>query len=70
MKWVLLKLIRGYQALFSPIMPPMCRFEPTCSHYAYEAVERHGALRGGWLSLRRIARCRPGGGRGVDLVPD
>ena len=70
MRWALLKVIRGYQRAFSPIMPPMCRFEPTCSHYAYEAVERHGGLRGGWLALRRLTRCRPGGGHGYDPVPD
>ena len=70
MKWLLLRLIRLYQATLSPILPPSCRYEPSCSRYAYEAVERHGALRGGWLALKRLARCRPGGGRGVDPVPE
>ncbi|MEX1102757.1 MAG: membrane protein insertion efficiency factor YidD [Dehalococcoidia bacterium] len=70
MKWVLLKLIRGYQAAISPIIPPMCRYEPSCSKYAYEAVERHGALRGVWLAARRVVRCTPWGGKGYDPVPD
>jgi putative membrane protein insertion efficiency factor len=58
-----------YQRAISPTLPPMCRYEPTCSHYAREAVERHGALRGTWLAARRLARCRPLGGRGWDPVP-
>jgi putative membrane protein insertion efficiency factor len=58
-----------YQRAISPTLPPMCRYEPTCSHYAREAVERHGALRGAWLAARRLARCRPLGGRGWDPVP-
>ena len=70
MKWVLLKLIRGYQASFSRILPPSCRYLPTCSDYAYEAVERFGAAKGSWLAVKRLARCRPGGGRGVDPVPE
>lgn len=62
--------IRLYQCLVSPILPPACRFYPTCSAYAAEAVLRHGLLRGGWLALRRLARCRPGGGYGYDPVPE
>lgn len=69
MKWLLLKLIEAYQATFSRILPASCRFEPSCSHYAHEAVERHGPARGAWLALKRLARCRPGGGRGFDPVP-
>lgn len=69
MKWLLLKLIRGYQRALSPILPPSCRYEPTCSHYALEAIERHGALRGSWLAVRRLARCTPWGGSGIDPVP-
>ncbi|MGI8927460.1 MAG: membrane protein insertion efficiency factor YidD [Tepidiformaceae bacterium] len=69
MKYPLLWLIRLYQVTFSGLMPNVCRYEPSCSHYAYAAVARHGALRGGWLALRRIARCRPGGSRGPDPVP-
>ena len=57
MKWLLLKLIRSYQRNISPLRPPCCRFIPTCSAYALEAVEKYGALKGGWLALRRILRC-------------
>ncbi len=59
----------AYQRLISPLRPPACRYLPTCSDYAREAVERHGALRGGWLALRRISRCHPWGGEGFDPVP-
>ena len=61
--------IRAYRLLLSPWLGRSCRFEPTCSAYALEALARHGGLRGGWLTLRRIARCRPGGGFGIDDVP-
>ncbi len=71
MKWVVLRLIQGYQATLSRVMPGACRFEPTCSRYTYEAIERYGVLRGGWLGVRRLGRCRPGpgGGSGYDPVP-
>ena len=59
MKWLPLKLIRSYQRNISPLRPPCCRFIPTCSAYALEAVEKYGALKGGWLALRRILRCHP-----------
>ena len=62
-------LIRGYQLAISPLLGPRCRYLPTCSEYAAEAVLVHGALRGGWLGLRRIARCHPWGGSGFDPVP-
>ena len=63
-------LIRGYQLLISPILPPpSCRFLPTCSHYGMEAVETHGPIKGSWLTLRRILRCHPWGGSGYDPVP-
>lgn len=62
--------VHAYRLLLSPWLGHSCRFEPTCSVYALEALERHGALRGGWLALRRIARCHPWGGSGVDNVPD
>lgn len=71
MKWLVLRLIRGYQSTFSRVLPGGCRFEPTCSRYTYEAVERYGVLKGGWLGIRRLGRCRPGpgGGSGYDPVP-
>ena len=59
MKALLLFLIRFYRRAVSPLRPPCCRFLPTCSEYALEAVERYGALKGGWLALRRILRCPP-----------
>ncbi|SNR54141.1 membrane protein insertion efficiency factor YidD [Puniceibacterium sediminis] len=62
--------VRAYRATFSPIVGHSCRFQPTCSAYALEALERHGAFRGGWLTLRRLARCHPFGGSGIDNVPD
>lgn len=65
----LLGLIHLYRVGISPLMPASCRFTPTCSAYAAEAIERHGALRGGWLALRRLLRCHPFGGSGVDSVP-
>jgi putative membrane protein insertion efficiency factor len=66
----LIAAIRVYQREVSPKLPPgVCRFEPTCSHYAVEALETHGARRGSWLTLRRLVRCRPGATRGADPVP-
>ena len=62
-------LIRSYQLFLSPVLPPACRFYPTCSAYAYEAVEKWGIGRGGWLTLRRLLRCHPLGKQGYDPVP-
>ena len=59
MKKVFLALIRFYQTAISPWLPARCRFRPTCSAYAYEAVAKYGAVKGGWLALKRIARCHP-----------
>ena len=59
MKRLLLALVRFYRRHISPLRPACCRYLPTCSQYALEAIERHGALRGGWLAVRRIARCHP-----------
>ena len=70
MKYVLLFFIRFYQRAISPHFPAVCRFTPTCSAYAAEAITRFGALKGTWLALRRIIRCRPGGGHGYDPVPE
>jgi putative membrane protein insertion efficiency factor len=62
--------IRAYQRTISPSLGNVCRYEPTCSHYAHEAIERHGLLHGGALAIHRLLRCRPFGGRGYDPVPD
>lgn len=62
--------IRFYQLAISPWLPSSCRFQPTCSTYAIEAIDRHGVLAGGWLVLRRLARCHPFGGYGYDPVPE
>lgn len=59
MKRVLIKAIRFYQTAVSPLFPPRCRYIPTCSQYALEAVEKYGAVKGGWLSFRRLLRCHP-----------
>ena len=66
---VLLGVIRGYQVGVSPFLPPACRYTPTCSVYAAEAIRKHGAGRGSWLALRRLLRCHPWGGSGHDPVP-
>ena len=59
MKRLLLRVIRFYQRFVSPAFPARCRFRPTCSAYAYEAIQKYGALKGGWLALRRLFRCHP-----------
>lgn len=69
MKRVLLALIAGYRLLLSPFLGANCRFYPTCSAYAAEAIERHGALAGAWLAIRRIVKCHPWHSGGVDPVP-
>jgi len=67
--WVMLLPIRFYQRCISPFTPPSCRFTPTCSQYAKEALIKHGPLKGTWLALRRLLRCHPWGGSGYDPVP-
>ena len=67
--WPLIGLVRFYQLCISPLTPPSCRFVPTCSQYVLEALRKYGPLKGGWLTLRRLARCHPWGGSGYDPVP-
>ncbi|WP_460272545.1 membrane protein insertion efficiency factor YidD [Celeribacter sp. ULVN23_4] len=62
--------VRAYRKVFSPIVGHNCRYQPTCSAYAMEALEKHGALKGTWLAIRRIGRCHPLGGMGYDPVPE
>ncbi|MCI0341242.1 MAG: membrane protein insertion efficiency factor YidD [Planctomycetales bacterium] len=69
MRTLVLLALRAYKAAISPLLPAACRFTPTCSEYAAEAVRLHGVCRGLWLGVRRLARCRPGGGFGEDPVP-
>jgi putative membrane protein insertion efficiency factor len=69
-KAIVLALLRGYKALLSPLLPPACRYEPTCSVYMMEAVERFGPLRGVWLGLKRLARCQPMFPGGYDPIPE
>jgi uncharacterized protein len=69
MRWLFLKLIRFYQRFISPLTPPSCIYHPTCSNYAYQAITKYGALKGGGLAVRRILRCHPWGRGGYDPVP-
>lgn len=62
-------LIRGYQQVISPLLPPTCRFMPTCSEYSLEAVSKYGVMKGGWLSIKRISKCHPFHPGGYDPVP-
>ena len=69
LKFLLIIPIKFYQILISPLLGPHCRFTPTCSQYAVEAIEKHGPIKGIWLAIKRIARCHPWGGCGHDPVP-
>ena len=69
MQGFLVLLVRGYRLFVSPLLPAACRYYPTCSAYAIEAIEKHGALNGSWLALRRLARCHPFRPGGYDPVP-
>jgi len=69
-KRLALATIRFYQRSVSPARGPACRFQPSCSHYGYESIERHGLLKGSWLTLRRLLRCRPLSRGGYDPVPE
>jgi putative membrane protein insertion efficiency factor len=68
--WLVALPVRAYRLLLSPLKPPCCRYRPTCSRYALDALRMHGALRGTWLAWRRILRCHPWGGGGDDPVPE
>jgi putative membrane protein insertion efficiency factor len=70
MRLLLVGLIRLYQLILSPLLPPACRFYPSCSRYALEAISRHGVARGLWLAATRLARCHPWHPGGVDFVPE
>jgi hypothetical protein len=70
MKHILLGLIRLYQLTLSRVLPPTCRFYPSCSQYSYEAISRYGPWRGGWLAAKRVSRCHPLNPGGFDPVPD
>ena len=69
LRGALLFLLRAYKRFLSPLLPPMCRFEPTCSVYTMQAVEKYGTMRGSWLGIRRLARCHPLNPGGWDPVP-
>jgi putative membrane protein insertion efficiency factor len=68
MQWILIRALRSYQTAVSPFLPSACRFYPTCSEYARQAVEQYGALKGAWMGLRRLARCHPFHAGGFDPV--
>jgi uncharacterized protein len=70
MKYVAMGLIRLYQKMLSPLLPPSCRFTPTCSHYGYEAYNRFGFFKGTWLTVKRVSRCHPFHPGGYDPVPE
>ncbi|TQR14677.1 membrane protein insertion efficiency factor YidD [Psychrobacillus soli] len=70
MKHIIIAIFRFYQKIISPLTPPSCRFYPTCSHYGVEAVQKHGAIKGGYLTIRRISKCHPFHEGGIDPVPD
>ncbi len=70
MTWLLTKLIRFYQRFLSPLKPPSCRFYPSCSAYALQAIQRFGPLKGGYLAIGRLLRCNPFNNGGVDYVPE
>ncbi|NQX94314.1 MAG: membrane protein insertion efficiency factor YidD [Erythrobacter sp.] len=69
MKYVLILFVRAWQYGPSLILPPTCRYTPSCSQYAVEALQKYGALKGGWLAIKRLGRCHPWGGHGHDPVP-
>lgn len=68
--WIFALPVRAYRLVWSPWVGHGCRFHPTCSAYALDALTKHGGIRGGWLTIRRVLRCHPWGGSGIDNVPD
>lgn len=69
MKFILIQIIKLYQKTISPLLGAQCRYTPTCSQYGLEAIKKHGALKGSWLTIKRIVSCNPWGGSGFDPVP-
>ncbi|WP_237247430.1 membrane protein insertion efficiency factor YidD [Sideroxyarcus emersonii] len=69
MKSILLLMVRGYQLMIRPVLPPSCRFSPSCSQYSHEAISKYGALKGLWLTIKRLIRCNPWNPGGYDPVP-
>jgi len=69
MRKIVIKIVRGYQYLISPLGPPACRFTPSCSHYACDVIAKNGVLKGGWLSIKRLLRCNPWNPGGYDPAP-
>lgn len=69
MKKILIAMIMFYKNYISPLTPPACRYTPTCSTYALQAIQKYGAIKGTWLAIKRISRCHPWGGSGYDPVP-
>lgn len=67
--WLLIGIIKFYKIFISPLLPPSCRYTPTCSEYGLQAIKKYGPFKGGWLALKRISRCHPWGGHGYDPVP-
>jgi len=68
-QYIFILLIRGYQRFISPLLPPTCRFTPSCSHYGIDALKKHGVFKGSWLTINRILRCNPWAKGGYDPVP-
>jgi hypothetical protein len=69
LEWLFILIIKAYRTLISPLLPPSCRYIPTCSEYGLQAIKKYGPFKGGWLTIKRISRCHPWGGHGYDPVP-
>ncbi len=70
LKWLIIGMVKLYQAMLSPLLPMACRYHPSCSEYAIQAIQQHGAFKGFYLAIKRISRCQPWGGKGYDPVPE